>query len=65
MINVDGSSVGNPGPSDFDGILRNSFGGWFTSFVGSFGFNSNINAEFQAISYGHDIAWNNGFKNMI
>jgi ribonuclease HI len=64
-INVDGSSIGNPGPSGFGGLLRNTFGGWITGFARSCGFTSNINAELQAISHGLDIAWNHGFRNVI
>jgi ribonuclease HI len=64
-VNVDGSSIGNPGPSGFGGLLRNTFGGWITGFAGSCGFTSNINAELQAISHDLDIAWNHGFRNVI
>jgi ribonuclease HI len=49
-VNVDGSSIGNPEPSGFDGLLRNIFGGWITGFVGSYSFTSNINVELLAIS---------------
>jgi ribonuclease HI len=55
-VNVDGSSIGNPGPSSFGDLLRNTFGGWITCSAGSCGFTSNINVELQAISHGLDIA---------
>ncbi|KAK2370222.1 TMV resistance protein N [Trifolium repens] len=44
-VNVDGSSIGNPGLSGFSGLLRNTFGGWIPGFSGSCGFTSNINVE--------------------
>ncbi|GAU48831.1 hypothetical protein TSUD_190610 [Trifolium subterraneum] len=64
-VNVDGSSIGNQGPSGFGGLLRKTFGGWITGFAGSCGFTSNINAELQVILHGLDIAWNHGFRNVI
>lgn len=64
-VNVDGSSIGNLGSSDFGGLLRNSSRGWIIGFVGNCGFTSNINSELQANSHGLDIAWNYGFKNKI
>jgi len=51
-VNVDGSSIGNPSKSRFEGLLRNSLGGWIIGFVGSCGHTTNIDAELRAISYG-------------
>ena len=41
ILNVDGSSLGNPGVSDFGGLFRNEDGVWIHGFAGNIGF-SNI-----------------------
>jgi len=40
VLNVDGSSLGNPGASGFGGVLRNSDGSWIGSLSGSVGFSN-------------------------
>jgi hypothetical protein len=43
--NVDDNFIGNPMSSNFDGVLRNTFEGWITSFVESYCLTSNINVK--------------------
>lgn len=63
-LNVDGSSFGNPGRSGYGGLIRNNSGGWLIGFSGSCGYSTNLNAELQAILYGLDLAWNEGYRNV-
>jgi hypothetical protein len=35
ILNVDGSSIGNPGISGFGGLIRNSDGAWVHGFAGN------------------------------
>lgn len=64
-VNIDGSSIGNPGRSGFWGLLRNSLGGWIIGFDGSCGYTTNINVELRAISYGLQITWDLGFRDIV
>lgn len=64
-LNVDGSSIGNPGPSGFGGLIRNSNGEWLFGFYGSCGFTTNVNAELHAIDHGLRSTWDAGYKDII
>jgi ribonuclease HI len=41
ILNVDGSSLGNPDVSGFGGLLRNDYDAWYCGFADNIGF-SNI-----------------------
>lgn len=56
MLNVDGSSLGNPGASGFGGVLRNSDGSWIGSFSGSVGFSNDLHVELLALYNGLSMA---------
>lgn len=64
-VNVDGSSLGNPGPAGFGGLIRNHLGEWICGFSGSCGFADNLAAELQGINYGLELAWHKGYRNVI
>lgn len=64
-LNVDGSSLGNPGRSGFGGILRDMNGEWVSGFSGFCGYTTNINAELLAIYHGLRVAWDMGFRLVI
>lgn len=64
-LNVDGSSLGNPGKAGFGGLFRNSNGEWLAGFSGSCGISSNLKAELLVIAHGLDLAWNAGYKDVI
>lgn len=49
VLNVDGSSVGNPGPSGFGGLLRHSDGFWSKGFSGHAGISDNLHVELMAL----------------
>jgi ribonuclease HI len=63
-LNVDGSSVGNPGRSGFGGLIRDTNDNWLLGFSGSCGITTNINAELQAIFYGLEKAWSHGCRHV-
>lgn len=48
IINVDGSSLGNPGPAGFGGLARNPDGVWLFGFSGNIGHAEVLKAELSA-----------------
>lgn len=64
-INVDGSSLGNPGRSGFGGVIRNSHGEWIMGFSGFCGVTTNINSELMAIQVGLKLAWDKDYRDVI
>jgi ribonuclease HI len=64
ILNVDGSSIGNPGISRFGGLIRNSFGAWVQGFVGNIGFSNILHAELLAVYYGLTMAWELDIKEL-
>ncbi|CAJ2652542.1 unnamed protein product [Trifolium pratense] len=64
ILNVDGSSLGNPGISGFGGLIRNRDGVWVHGFVGNIGFSNILHAELLAIYYGLVLAWDFGFTEL-
>lgn len=64
-INVDGSSIGNPGKSGFGGLIRNMLGEWLCGYSGFCGVTSCLNAELLAIFYGLSLAWSRGLTSVI
>jgi ribonuclease HI len=65
ILNVDGSSLGNPGPSGFGGVLRHSNGDWIFGFVGTVGISTILHVELLAIYNGLKVAWDQGHRNII
>ncbi|KAK2450588.1 hypothetical protein QL285_009701 [Trifolium repens] len=65
ILNVDGSSLGNPGPSGFVGVLRHSNGDWIFGFVGTVGISTILHVELLAIYNGLKVAWDQGHRNII
>jgi len=61
-LNNDGSSLGNPGPSSFRGIMRDSHGLWLSGF---YGHTTNMHAELFAILNEMHHTWNNKFRHII
>lgn len=57
--------MGNPGPSGFSGLFRNSDGAWVRSFFGSLDLSDNIHAELHAFWHGLTISWDAGYRNLI
>lgn len=64
-LNVDGSSIGNPGRSGFGGLLRDAHGQWLGGFSGFCGITNNTKAELLAIDYGLKMAWETGHHRLI
>jgi hypothetical protein len=64
ILNVDGSSNGNPGISGFGGLIRNSFGAWVQGFVGNIGFSNILHVELLAVYYGLAMAWELDIKEL-
>ncbi|KAJ1404238.1 Ribonuclease H domain [Sesbania bispinosa] len=63
-LNVDGSSMGNPGMAGFGGLLRDCAGAWLQGFCGSVGVAEVLKVELLAILHGLNIAWRDGFKTL-
>jgi len=62
ILNVDGSSLGNPGVSGFWGLLRNEDGAWIHGFAGNIVFSNILHAELLAIYHGLRMVWEFGIS---
>lgn len=56
VLNVEGSCIGNLGPSGMGGLLRSSDGVWLDRFAGFFGITNNLPAELLALLHGFGAA---------
>ncbi|CAA0820803.1 Unknown protein [Striga hermonthica] len=56
ILHTDGSSMGNPGPSGFEAVLRNHEGEWIEGISGNIGIADNSLAEAVAILEGLNLA---------
>lgn len=65
VLNVDGSSVGNPSPASFGGLLRTGDGKWLTGCYGSIGVSENLKAELAALFHGLLMAWDFGVRDLV
>lgn len=65
ILNVDGSSLGNPGRSGFGGLLRHGHGGWIAGFLGLIREAEIIKAELLALLHVMEHAWERGFRDVI
>ncbi|XP_045810074.1 uncharacterized protein LOC123904450 [Trifolium pratense] len=65
ILNVDGSSIGNPGISGFGGLIRNSHGAWVRGFAGNIGFSNILHVELLAMYHGLNLVWELDIKYMI
>ncbi|KAJ1384635.1 Ribonuclease H domain [Sesbania bispinosa] len=63
-LNVDGSSLGNPGPAGYGGVLRNTYGQWLKGFHGSVGVSEILQAEQIGILENLKIAWEDGYRSI-
>ncbi|GAU40002.1 hypothetical protein TSUD_211230 [Trifolium subterraneum] len=64
ILNVDGSSIGNPGVSDFGGLIRNSDGGWIHGFAENIGISNILHAELLTMYHGLVLAWELDIKDL-
>lgn len=62
VLNVDGSSMGNPGRAGFGGLIREDNGAWISGYAGFLGCSDNLQAELLAIFHGANEAWRLGFR---
>lgn len=51
VLNVDSSSIGNPSPSGFGGIIRRSNGDWLHGFAGHLGCTNSLHAELCVVAW--------------
>ncbi|GAU17063.1 hypothetical protein TSUD_105620 [Trifolium subterraneum] len=65
ILNVDGSSIGNPEIYGFGGLIRNSHGAWIRGFAGNIGFSNILHAELLAVYHGLVLAWDMDIKDLI
>ncbi|GAU35482.1 hypothetical protein TSUD_384370 [Trifolium subterraneum] len=64
ILNVDVSSIGNPGVSGFGGLIRNADGAWVHGFFGNLGVTNILHAELMAIYKGLLLAWDLNVKDL-
>lgn len=65
VLNVDGSSFGNPCPSGFGGVLRQPNGSLINGFAGSVGVSTILHVELLALYHGSKIAWDRGIRDLV
>lgn len=65
VLNVDGSSFGNPGILGIAGFLRGHDGHWIASFMGHIGISDNLHDELLGLEHGLMLAWDKGFRSLI
>jgi len=65
ILNVDGSSLGNPGVSGFGSLIRNDNGAWIRGFAGNNGFSNILHVELLAMYHGLRIAWELEVTNLV
>jgi ribonuclease HI len=64
ILNVDGSSIGNPEVSSFGGLIRNSDGAWIHGFVDNIGYSKILHTELLVVYHGLILAWGLDVKEM-
>ncbi|GAU11845.1 hypothetical protein TSUD_75960 [Trifolium subterraneum] len=64
ILNVDRSSIGNPGISGFGGLICNAYGAWIHGFFGNLGVTNILHAELMAILKGLLLAWELNIKDL-
>jgi ribonuclease HI len=65
ILNVDGSSLGNPDVFGFGGLLRNDDGAWYCGFTENIGFSIILHAELLAVYHGLRMAWELGMSELV
>ncbi|CAL5211192.1 unnamed protein product [Lathyrus oleraceus] len=56
ILNIDGSSLGNPGVSDFGGFIQNVDGDWVHDIAGNIGYSNILHVELMTIYHGLRLA---------
>lgn len=64
VLNVDGSSLGNPGQAGFGGLIRDHNGSWILGFSGYIGIVDSVEAELKGIESGLRLAWDCGYRDV-
>ncbi|CAL1393636.1 unnamed protein product [Linum trigynum] len=62
MLNIDGASNGNPGPTGSGGLLRDSTRRWIAGFIANIGEASAALSKLWAFFHGLDLAWKLGHR---
>lgn len=65
VLNVDGSSLQNPGPSGFGGVLHSGQGEWIVGFHDYLGNTDILHAELMALLRGLQLAWDRDFRDIL
>lgn len=64
-LDVDGSSLGNPGHAGFGGLIRDHNGSWILGFSEYIGVVDSVEAELKGIEIGLGLAWERGYRDVI
>lgn len=62
ILNVDGSSLDNPGVSNFGGLIRNADNAWVHNFAGNIGYSNIHHVELMMLYHGLLVVWELGIK---
>lgn len=65
VLNVDGSSLGNPGRAGICGLIRRANGSWVLGFLGFISVSDILHAELLAMLQGLTLAWNAGIRELL
>lgn len=65
VLNMDGSSMENPCPAGFGGLLRTGQGDWRLGFYGSIGISENLQAKLAAVRFGLSTAWESRVRRLV
>ena len=64
-LNVNESFFGNPGCTNFGGLIRNNNGSWLVGLFGYVGVGSNLLLKLLSIKFGLQLAWDRGLTKVI
>lgn len=65
ILNIDGSSLGNPCASGFSGLTQNADGAWIHNFVGNIDYSNIMYVELMELYHGLRVIWELVIKYMM
>lgn len=64
ILNMDGSSIGNPRVAGFEGLFYTRNGSWIHGFAGSIAIGDDLLAELMALYHGLNLAWSKNYHDL-
>ncbi|CAL5206665.1 unnamed protein product [Lathyrus oleraceus] len=65
ILNVDGSSFGNPVVLGYGGLIRNADDAWVYDFAGNIGYFNILHPELMMLYHGLCMVWQLGIKDLM